>query len=185
MNRPEGGMPARTGDGAFRGRFLLPWLVFSGLATLLLFLFYYRLFSSPFTGGYGAVFHALRQIGEILLPVVALSILAYVLLVGGGAALLCINLLHKIAGPIFRLERVLGGFSEGDAVKPFFLRHGDLVPRIALSFNEFVDQLREDRRRCVAVMESAERLRLQDRETCRAGMEKALAELETLLSRYR
>lgn len=135
-------MPARTGDGAFRGRFLLPWLVFSGLATLLLFLFYYRLFSSPFTGGYGAVFHALRQIGEILLPVVALSILAYVLLVGGGAALLCINLLHKIAGPIFRLERVLGGFSEGMRSSRSFSATGTWFPeshcRSTSSWTSFV-----------------------------------------------
>jgi len=35
------------------------------------------------------------------------------------------------------------------------------------------------------VMENADRLCLQDRETCRAEMEKALAELETLLFPYR
>lgn len=185
MNRPGEGRTARTGNEAFRRRFLLPWLVFSAVATLLLFLFYYRLFSSPFTGGYGAVFHALRQMEKILLPVVALSMLAYVLLVGAVSALLCANLLHKIAGPIFRFERVLGGFLEGEAVKPFFLRHGDLVPKIASSFNGFVGRLREDRRRCVDVMESAEQLCLQDRGTCRAEKEKALAELEALLSRYR
>lgn len=185
MSRPGREKKVRTGNGALRRRFLLPWLVFSGMATLLLFLFHYLLFSSPFAGGYGAVFHALRQIVTILLPVVALSMLAYILLVGGIAALLCINLLHRIAGPIFRLERVLGGFLEGEAVRPFFIRHGDLVPEVASSFNEFVDRLREDRRRWVAAIENAERLRLRDRETCRAGMENALAELVTLLSRYR
>src|SRR3990172_2417131 len=75
--------PARSVS--FWGRFLLFWLVISGLGWLSLFLFLYQFFSSPLTGGYGGSFYALRHLAEILPSVVALSMLAYVLLVGGGA----------------------------------------------------------------------------------------------------
>ncbi len=185
MSPWRGERPGTVAGRAFWGRFLLYWLASSGLGTLLLFLVFYRFLSVPLTGGYGAVFHALRQLGGGLLPVVLLSLLVYILLVGAASALLCIRVLHKIAGPIFRLERTMGALLEDEPVKPFFVRHGDLVPELASAFNDFVGRLREDRQRWTVVMENAERHCLLDPETCRASKEKALADLETLLARYR
>ncbi len=183
---PRGGGTRGLAPGSeFWGRFLLYWLVSSGLGTLLLFLFHYLFLEAPLPGEYAAVYYALRHLLETMLPVVVLSLLAYVLFLGGAAAWLCINLLHKIAGPIFGLEKVLGTYLNGGPVRPFFMRHGDLVQELVSAFNGFVGRLREDRRTCAGVMENAERLTLQDRATRRAEMEKALAELGTLLSRYR
>lgn len=185
MSPWRGGRSDPAAGRLFWERFLLFWFAFSGLGTLLLFLFHYLYLTPPLPGGYAAVYYALRHLAETMLPVVALSLLAYVLFLSGGAAWLCINLLHKIAGPIFGLEKVLETYLNGASVRPFFMRHGDLVPKLVSAFNGFVGRLREDRRRWLGVMENADRLRLQDRETCRAEMEKALAELETLLFRYR
>ena len=168
----------------FWGRFLLFWFASSGLGTLLLFLFHYLYLAPPLPVGYAAVYYALRHLAETMLPVVALSLLAYVLFLGGAAAWLSINLLHKIAGPIFGLEKVLGTYLDGASVRPFFMRHGDLVPELVSAFNGFVSRLREDRQKWAGVMENAERFTLQDREMRRTEMEKALAELMTLLSRY-
>jgi hypothetical protein len=119
-----------------------------------------------------------------MFPVVALSLLVYVLFLSGAAAWLCINLLHKIAGPMFGMEKVLGTYLDGASVRPFFMRNGDLVPELVSAFNGFVSRLREERQNWAGVMENAERFTLQDRETRRAEMKKALAELSTLLSRY-
>ena len=185
MSPWRGGRPGPVTGRAFVGRFLVWWFAFSGLGTVLLLLFHYRFLSVPLTGGYDAVFHALGRIGDGLFPVVVLSMLAYVLLVGLASTLLCIRLLHKVAGPIFRLERAMGEFLDGKPVKPFFVRHGDLVPELASAFNGFVGRLREDRQRCAVLMDRADRLCMQDRETCRAEKERALADMETLLARYR
>lgn len=170
---------------SFWGQFLRFWLASSGLGTLLLFLFHSLYLTLPLPDGYAAVHYALLHLADTMLPVVALSFLAYVLFLGFAAAWLCINLLHKVAGPIFGLEKVFVTYLNGGSVRPFFMRHGDLVPDLISAFNGFVGRLREDRRRWLGVMENAERLCLQDRETCSAEMEKALAELETLLSPYR
>ncbi|MGZ8432024.1 MAG: hypothetical protein ACXWWW_08720 [Candidatus Deferrimicrobiaceae bacterium] len=170
---------------AFWRRFLLSWLAVSGLGTLFLFLVLYQFFSSPLTGGYRSAFYTLRHLAESLTSVVALSMLAYVLLVGGAAGLLCISLLYKIAGPIYGLEKALESCLDGEPIKPFFVRHGDLVPELGGAFNGFVGRLREDRQRWIRMLENADRLCLQDRVTCRAEREKALADLEILLSRYR
>jgi hypothetical protein len=166
------------------GRFLLFWLASSGLGTLLLFLFHYLFLSPPLPDEYAAVYYALRHLAATMFPVVALSLLVYVLFLSGAAAWLCINLLHKIAGPMFGMEKVLGTYLDGASVRPFFMRHGDLVPELVSAFNGFVSRLREERQNWAGVMENAERFTLQDRETRRTEMEKALAELATLLSRY-
>ena len=185
MSPWRGGRSSPAEGRAFWGRFLLFWFVSSGVATLLLFLFHYLYLTSPVPGGDAAVYHALRLLAETMLPVVALSILAYVLFLSGAAAWLCINLLHKIAGPMFGMEKVLGTYLDGASVRPFFMRHGDLVPELISAFNGFVSRLREDRQKWAGMMKNAERLTLQDREMRRTEMEKALAELATLLSRYR
>ncbi len=184
MSPWRGGKSGPAAGRAFWGRFLLCWFAFSGLGTLLLFLYHYLYLTPPLPGGYAAVYYALRHLAETMLPVVVLSFLAYILFLSGAAAWLCISLLHKIAGPIFGLEKVLGTYLDGASVRPFFMRHGDLVPDLVSAFNGFVSRLRKDRQRWVGVMENADRLCLQDRETCRTEMEKALAELTTLLSRY-
>jgi len=170
---------------AFWKRFLLSWLAISGLGTLFMFLVLSLFFSSPLTGGYRSVFYTLRHLTESLAWVVALSMLAYGLLVGGAAGLLCISLLYKIAGPIYGLEKALGNCLDGEPVRPFFVRHGDLVPELGPAFNGFVGRLREDRQKWIRMLENADRLCLLDREICRSEREKALAELEIHLSRYR
>jgi len=169
---------------AFWGEFLLFWFASSGLGTLLLFLYYYLFLSPPLPSGYAAVYYALRHLAETMFPVVALSILAYVLFLSFAAAWLCISLLHKIAGPMFGLEKVLGTCLEGASIRPFFMRRGDLVPELVSAFNGFIRRLREDRQKWAGVMENAERFTLQAPETRRNEMEKALAELTNLLSRY-
>ncbi|MGW8284798.1 MAG: hypothetical protein ACWGPR_03645 [Candidatus Deferrimicrobiaceae bacterium] len=185
MSPWRGGRRDPAAGHSFWGQFLLFWLAISVLGTLLLFLFHYLYLTTPLPDGYAAVYYALRNLGNTMLPVVALSFLVYVLFLSGSAAWLCINLLHKVAGPIFGLEKVFVTYLNGGSVRPFFMRHGDLVPELISAFNGFMGRMRENRRRWLGVMENADRLCLQDRETCRAEMEKALAELETLLLPYR
>jgi len=169
---------------SFWGRFLLLWLAASGLGTLLLFLFHYLYLTVPFPESYTAVYHALGNLARTMPSVIVLSLLAYVFFLGGVSAWLSITSLHKVAGPMFGLEKVLRSYLDGASVRPFFMRHGDLVPELVSAFNRFVGRLREDRQKWTGVLENAERLTLQDRATRRAEMERALKGLVTLLSRY-
>lgn len=185
MSPWRGSGPPPPGFGRILGRFLLAWVVASAAGALLQYLFWFLLLSNPLPEVYGPAFFGLRHELDTLLPVVCLSSLAYVLLVGAAAALLCVRLLHRIAGPIFKLERVLGNYLEGYPVRPLFFRRGDFVPGLSPAFNGFVGRLREDRQAWMGLMENAERLCLRGKDTCRAEMEKALSDLKTLLDRYR
>lgn len=172
-------------EGRFRMRFLVRLLVLHAAGTLFLFLLLLTVFSRKLSGDYPSVFYALRHFAEFLFPIVAVSVLAYVLLLGGAIAVLCVYTLHKVAGPLYRLERALEGQIAGEPFKPVFFRQGDQVLPLAGDFNRFAARLREDRNRWMGLMEHADRLCLQDQATCRAEMEKALSELAEQLAKYR
>ena len=169
----------------FRNRFLLLMTFIHALGGIFLFIALFVVLSRPFPGDYAAVYLALRQLPAFLLPVLTYAGLAYILLVSMATTVLCVYTLHKIAGPLYRMERVIESYLAGDAVRAAFFRGGDQVPVLAAAFNGFIGRLREDRQKWLGMMSHAERLCFQDRATCRSEMEKALAELEILLAKYR
>ncbi len=170
---------------AFKRRFLATLVLIDAVGAGLLYLALYATLSRPIPGDYPEVFLGLRQQASYFLPVVGLAMLAYVLVVGLATAVLCVAALQKIAGPLYRMERLIETYLAADPVKPVFFRDGDQVKVIAASFNGFMGRLREDRQKWLATMEHAERLCLQDRATCRREMETALADLELLIAKYR
>ncbi len=170
---------------AFRNRFLVALVLIDAIGAGLLYLALSVTLSRPIPGAYPAVFVAVRNQASYFLPVVAFAVLAYALVVGVATAVLCVTALQKIAGPLYRMERLGESYLAGEPVKPAFFREGDQVKAIASSFNGFMARLREDRHKWLATLAHAERLCLQDRATCRLEMEKALADLELLLAKYR
>ncbi len=169
----------------FTKRFLFVLLLIDALGAGFLFLALYVILSRPIAGDYAAVFLGLRHLASYFLPAAAIAALAFVLLVGIAMAVLCVTSLQKIAGPLYRMEQLLGSYLVGEAVKPAFFREGDEVKALAAGFNGFIGRLREDRQRWLGMLEHAERLCLQDRATCRLEMEKALTELELHMAKYR
>ncbi len=169
----------------FTKRFLLTLLIIDAAGAGLFFLALFVVLSRPITGDYPAVFLGLRHLASYFLPVLAFAALAFVLVVGMATAVLCIVALQKIAGPMYRIERLLEAYLADEPVKPAFFREGDQVKALASSFNGFIGRLREDRQKWLGMLEHADRLCLQDRATCRLEMEKALAELELHMAKYR
>lgn len=185
MSAAGAGKGASPLDAGYRFRILLGLSAVFLLGTSLLFLILFAVFSREIAGDYAAVFHALRHLPGLAGPVIALSVLAYVLAMCGATAVLVSYCLFKVAGPVYRLERTLEACASGDPVRPVFFRHGDQAQTLAVSFNAFLRTLREDRQKWMGVLEHAERLCLQDQATCRAEMERALSDLDRLLSKYR
>ncbi len=172
-------------EGRYQFRFLLRLVLLLAAGTAFLFLALLTIFSRKLSGEYPSVFYAVRHFTQFLFPIIAISVLAYLLLLCGGTAVLCVYALHKVAGPLYRMERALESYDAGEPVRPVFFRQGDQLHPLAKEFNRFVARLREDRNRWMGVLEHADRLCLQDQATCRAEMERALAELERQLTKYR
>jgi hypothetical protein len=173
-----------TGRG-YAGRFAAMLLLVFSLGGISLFLAFYIILIQPFPPTYAGVYFALRTLSVFLVPMLVFSMLAYALLVSVAVAILCGFAFHKVAGPLYRMERALENYESGDSVRAVFLREGDQLVALAEAYNDFLTRLREGRREWTAAMEHADRLCLLDETTCRAGRKDALARLSALLSRYR
>jgi hypothetical protein len=171
----------RVAERGYLFRFLLQLSAVFAFGALLLFAILFLFFSRPIQGDYSSVFFALRHLTEFALPMVAFSALVYVLLVCGATAVVCVYAIHKIAGPIYRMERVIETYMAGDPVRPVNFRRGDQATVLAKAFNGYLDRVRGDRREWLGIMERAERITPQDP----AVMEKAVADLRQALSKYR
>jgi biopolymer transport protein ExbB/TolQ len=134
---------------------------------------------------YSGAYFGLRNLSAFLVPILIFSLLAYALVVSGAIAFFSCYSFHRIAGPLYRMERALENFESGHAVKAVFLREGDQLVELAQAYNEFVARLRDDRKEWLSAMEHAERLCLRDAATCRAEMGSALARVSESVSRYR
>jgi hypothetical protein len=184
--KPTPGSPSlRLTKPGFQVRFLIRLYLISAAGAAALFAVLYLALSQTLPETYGGTFHMLRGMAGYLRTTITTSVLAYALLVFGSLATLCVYWLHKVAGPLYRMERVIEGYRGGLLTRTVSFRSGDQIEPLAEAFNEWIGVLRKDRRRWLAAMEEAERLCLQDEATCRAHMEDALRTIERDLSRYR
>jgi len=185
MSAPSAGNSAPLTSRDFRFRFVLRLLLAFAAGAVVLFAIFHFVLFRPFTGDYAGVFHALRNLSVFLRPVIAISVLVYVLLMCGATGALCVYGLHKVAGPLYRLERAMEDFRAGSPTRIVSFREGDQVEPLVQAFNAWIGNLRQERVRRIASMEEAERECLGGEETCRARMEDALRQLVLDLSRFR
>ena len=184
MSGPEaaGNVPLIRRQYVF-GLLLRLCLTFAGGVGILYAILYFAL-SRPLPGDYAGVFHALRDLSPFLRPILAVSVLVYALLACGSTSALCVYILHKIAGPMYRMELVLDLYRSGAPTRTVSFRYGDQIQALAPAFNLWVGALRRDRQRWLATMKDVERHCLQDEATCRAEMEVTLRKIAADMARY-
>lgn len=76
-----------------------------------------------------------------IVNLVNFRILLSVILVTPLVAVIGIFLSHRIAGPIYRIEKFLANMAEGDLSSRIFLRQGDELIVVANSINKLADSL--------------------------------------------
>ena len=156
---------------------------FAGGVGVLSVILYFAL-SRPLPGDYAGVFLALRNLSPFLRPILAVSVLVYALLACGSTSAVCVYILHKVAGPLYRMELVLDQYCSGAPTRTVSFRSSDQIQALAQAFNQWNGTLRRDRHRWLATMRDAERHCLQDEATCREEMEEALRRVTEDMARY-
>jgi hypothetical protein len=185
MSSPEAGRNAPLIARRYVFGLLLRLCVTFAAGVGILFAILYLALSRPLPGDYAGVFHALRDLSPFLRPVLAISVLLYVLLACGATSALCVFILHKVAGPLYRMELVLDQYRSGAPSRTVSFRHDDQIHALAHAYNLWIGTLRRDRQRWLTTMKDAERHCLQDEATCRAEMEGALRKIAGEMARYR
>lgn len=166
------------------GLLLRLFVNFAGGVGVLFVILYFAL-SRPLPLDYAGVFHALRNLSPFLRPILAVSVLVYALLACGSTSALCVYILHKVAGPLYRMELVLEQYRSGGPTRTVSFRKGDQIQPLAQAFNQWIGTLRRDRQQWLAAMMDAERHCLQDEAMCRVKMEEALRKVAGDMARYR
>ena len=166
------------------GLLLRLFVNFAGGVGILFVTLYFAL-SRPLPGDYAGIFHALRNLSPFFRAILSVSVLLYALLACGSTSALCVYILHKVAGPLYRMDLILDQYRSGVHTRTVSFRHDDQLQPLAKTFNLWIGTLRRDRHRWLATMMDAERHCLQDEATCRAEMEEALREVAGDMARYR
>ncbi|GAB4278393.1 MAG: hypothetical protein Kow0092_34190 [Deferrisomatales bacterium] len=133
---------------------------------------------------FGEAFHTVKTLREFLAPALAFAVL--VVLLVGSVAVMSVALFasHKIAGPLFRLQRVAGHLGRRVLVGRIHLRAADRGKPVAAEINEWVEARKSAFYTARQVVESCERA-LRDCEAALArGEEEAFRGAADNLARH-
>ena len=89
-----------------------------------------------------------------IVNMVNLRILLSILLVAPLIVLIGIYASHKIAGPIYRIEKFLGSMADGDISSPLILRRNDELMSLAGGINRVIDSVKATVKKERAALES-------------------------------
>lgn len=92
---------------------------------------------------FAPAFHTLRSTLGFLVPALAFSLLAVLLVASGAVFAVAVFASHTVAGPLFRLQRVAGYLGRRVLTGRIHLRAGDRGKPLAAELNRWVAQSRE------------------------------------------
>lgn len=83
-----------------------------------------------------------RSTADFLLPLLFQTVAVVVVLIGMAAAAVTLLVSHKIAGPLYRFQKVLQTLTEGDFSSDFRIRKLDQLQGLADEFNNMIRRTR-------------------------------------------
>lgn len=125
----------------FQTDFTLKFLVviaITAIAALALFLYYSK---GTLTAGYSGLEVKLLRTTDFFLPVLLVSTIGIIIISGIIGIIILILLSHRIAGPLFRFEKILGELYKGDLTLRFQLRYNDQFKDLADKINELSETM--------------------------------------------
>lgn len=116
----------------FAIRFLV-LLVIAAIAALGMFLYQSK---GTLTAGYSGSELRLLKTSNFFLPMLLMSTISVIIVTSIIGILVLIYLSHRIAGPIFRFQKVLNEMDKGDLTRRFTLRENDQFKELADRIND-------------------------------------------------
>ena len=129
-------------DKKFQNNFMVRFWGIVALGSLFTVLAVYKLASNTTTIGiiHGRI--AVHSTAEYLLPLLFQTAAIELVIVSLLTILMTLFISHKIAGPLYRLKMTLKDLGNGN-LKRMYLRQGDQLKEVAISYNEAIDKLND------------------------------------------
>lgn len=129
-------------DKKFQTRFIINFcalIVTGGLITMALL---YLLTMGSNTVAFVNSRVVVKTTADFLLPLLVQTVAIVMIIIGLAAIIVTLLVSHRIAGPLYRLKRVINSLGEGDFSGDFRIRSKDQFQDLARIFNEMVTKLR-------------------------------------------
>ncbi|MBI5015178.1 MAG: hypothetical protein HZB55_06765 [Deltaproteobacteria bacterium] len=97
-------------------------------------------FSRDLGSEFAPAFYMLRNLIHFLVPALVFCLLAALLVASVALFAVAVFASHKVAGPLFRLQRVAGYLGRGTLIGRIHLRSGDQGKPVATSINDWMDR---------------------------------------------
>lgn len=127
----------------FQAKFILKFCALVALGGLLTIGLLYLLAMRSTTVSFVNSRVVVRTTADFLLPVLIQTVAIATIIVGLATIAVTLFVSHKIAGPLFRLKKVMGELENGDFSADFHIRHLDQLQDLATAFNEAIRKIRE------------------------------------------
>ena len=141
----------------FQRNFILKFCFLVLLGSIVSGCIVYLMSKATVTTSFEGLRLVIKSTADYILPAVLLSGLAVIVITGIATIFITLFTSHKIAGPLYRIEKDINEITSGNLRQEFNLRQGDEIRPIAESLNEMAHFLRDEV----------------------GGMKKALADLES------
>jgi methyl-accepting chemotaxis protein len=176
-------------DRNFQTKFILRFLLIAVLSSLLIggFLLYLSKYSTTVTIENTKV--AVKSTADYLLPITAEAILLGLIFSGIATLLLTLVISHKIAGPLYRLNKEINVLKDGLLRRNFKIRNADQMQELAKSLGEMCSSLRDHhlqlKEKYTALRNCLQNLHFPASNEDRQSLARILADLEEELDKFK
>ena len=131
-------------DKAFQTRFIIKFASLVVIATAISGVIVYLLARATVTTSFENSRLVIKSTADFILPSVLLASAIVIISIGFATILVSLFASHRIAGPLYRLDKDLQEVTSGNLQMKFRLRKSDEMKKLAKSLNIMVESLKAD-----------------------------------------
>lgn len=142
----------------FQRRFIMKFCLLVALGALISGIIIYAMSLSTVTTSFENSRLTIKSTADYVLPAVLLSSVIVIILIGLATIMITLFTSHKIAGPLYRIEKDVGEIVAGNLKIRFNLRKDDEIKPLAAALDTMIKVLRaeiEEANESVSKLESA------------------------------
>jgi len=129
-------------DRKFQVQFIMKFCLLVIVGSLVTVSLLYIIGSRTTTVSFENTEAVVKSTADFIIPILIQTVIIVMVITGIFTIMLTLFISHKIAGPLFRLEKEFKSMAEGDISADFKLRGDDQLQNIAASLNEMKARLR-------------------------------------------
>ena len=131
-------------DKKFQSLFIIKFCALIVLGAILSGVIVYLMSRSTVTTSFDNLRLVIKSTADFILPAVLLSSIVVIVVIGIATIAVTLFTSHRIAGPLYRMEKDIEEVASGNLTKQFSLRKADEIKALAEGLNDLTETLKDD-----------------------------------------